>query len=79
MLRLPPIREVLRNSRAPLLDELCEDYQLVCHSLDNFRHHTSESERALITEYEEYCLAIEQEVLVEVAGDRRINVSKLRR
>ncbi|MBB3445619.1 hypothetical protein FHX06_006739 [Rhizobium sp. BK512] len=63
MLRLPDIRHRLSGIASETLGEMFEAYDLAVDALDRFRNQRPREDR-LITEYEQLCLEIEQEVLV---------------
>ncbi|QFY59357.1 hypothetical protein FZ934_02230 [Rhizobium grahamii] len=67
MLRLPDIRHILGNIASEPLGEMFEAYDLAVDALDRFRVQTPQELR-LITEYEQLCEEIEQEVVVYCTG-----------
>lgn len=66
MLRLPDIRHHLAGITSETLSEMFEAYDLAVDALDRFRTQRPSEDR-LITEYEQLCLEIEQEVAVYCA------------
>lgn len=63
MLRLPDIRHLLAGMTNEALGEIFEAYDLAVDALERFRKQ-SPTEEKLISEYEELCREIEQEVVV---------------
>jgi hypothetical protein len=66
MLRLPDIRHRLVGMTGETLGEIFEAYDLAVDALDRFRNGCPREDK-LITEYEQLCLEIEQEVAVYCA------------
>lgn len=66
MLRLPDIRHRLAGISNETLGEMFDAYDLAVDTLDRFRTQRPSEDR-LITEYEQLCLEIEQEVAVYCA------------
>lgn len=62
MLRLPDIRHRLAGITSDTLGEMFEAYDLAVDALDRFRTQRPHEDR-LISEYEQLCLEIEQEVV----------------
>ncbi len=63
MLRLPDIRHLLKGATGDTLGEMFEAYDLAVDALDRFRNQSPREEK-LISEYEQLCREIEQEVVV---------------
>ncbi|OWV91309.1 hypothetical protein ATY75_14135 [Rhizobium sp. N122] len=63
MLRLPDIRHLLASITSEALAEMFESYDLAVDALERFRNR-SPREEGLISEYEQLCREIEQEVVV---------------
>ena len=63
MLRLPDIRHRLADMTTEAFGELFEAYDLAVDALDRFRTQKPREDK-LITEYEQLCREIEQEVVV---------------
>ena len=63
MLRLPDIRHLLAEITSDTLAEMFEAYDLAVDALDRFRTQRPREDR-LISEYEQLCREIEQEVVV---------------
>jgi len=63
MLRLPDIRHLLAEITSETLGEMFEAYDLAVDALDRFRIQRPREDE-LITEYEQLCREIEQEVVV---------------
>jgi hypothetical protein len=63
MLRLPNIRHLLAEITNETLGEMFEAYDLAVDALDRFRIQRPKEDK-LITEYEQLCREIEQEVVV---------------
>ncbi|MBB3390602.1 MULTISPECIES: hypothetical protein [unclassified Rhizobium] len=63
MLRLPDIRHLLAEITNETLGEMFEAYDLAVDALDRFRIQRPREDK-LITEYEQLCREIEQEVVV---------------
>ncbi|MET3857638.1 MULTISPECIES: hypothetical protein [unclassified Rhizobium] len=63
MLRLPDIRHLLAGVSSEALGEMFEAYDLAVDALDRFRNQWPREEK-LVTEYEQICREIEQEIVV---------------
>ena len=63
MLRLPDIRHLLAGVSSEALGEMFEAYDLAVAALDRFRNQWPREEK-LVTEYEQICREIEQEIVV---------------
>lgn len=63
MLRLPDIRHLLVGVSSEALGEMFEAYDLAVDALDRFRNQWPREEK-LVTEYEQICREIEQEIVV---------------
>ncbi|APO76436.1 hypothetical protein AM571_CH03645 [Rhizobium etli 8C-3] len=63
MLRLPDIRHLLAGMSSEALGEMFEAYDLAVDALDRFRNQSPREDK-LISEYEQLCREIEQEVVV---------------
>ncbi|MBX5222252.1 hypothetical protein HJC02_15515 [Rhizobium sp. NLR4a] len=67
MLRLPDVRHRLADVTSETLGEMFEAYDLAVDALDRFRNERPR-EDTLITEYEQLCREIEQEVVAYCTG-----------
>jgi hypothetical protein len=63
MLRLPDIRHLLADMTSEALAEMFESYDLAVDALERFRSKSPREEK-MISEYEQLCRDIEQEVVV---------------
>ncbi|MDR9763114.1 hypothetical protein RJJ37_26405 [Rhizobium redzepovicii] len=63
MLRLPDIRHLLANKTSEALAEMFESYDLAADALERFRSKNPREDK-LVSEYEQLCREIEQEVVV---------------